>query len=181
LYPQAKIKTLIFFFFVTIARIPALYYLGFWFLYQLVMGLGALFGASPSVAFWAHIGGWVYGMVVVKALSVKPGKKQISESEQKSLLASEERQVRPITGPWVLTPLVDVLIEDDKLTVLANIPGVEERDINIQVTEHRLVISAGYRDIKFYREADLPVSVIPKPVNLMYRNGVLSFTLYRVL
>ncbi len=173
LYPRARIRTLVFYFYmVTVVRIPAFFYLGFWFLYQLIMGFGILLGASSSVAFWAHIGGWAYGMVVVMALGVKP--------RRKPLAISEERPVRPVTAPWVITPLVDVLVEEDRVLVLANIPGVDERDIRIQVYELKLAISAEYRDIKFYREVDLPVPVIPRVQNPIYRNGVLSFMLYRV-
>jgi hypothetical protein len=68
LYPHARIKTLVLVFFV---QIPAWAYLGGWFLYQLVEGHDALFTASAEgsgVAFFAHIGGFVFGWVVTRAL-----------------------------------------------------------------------------------------------------------------
>jgi len=174
LYPQARIRTLVFYIYVvTVVRIPAFFYLGFWFLYQFVMGLGLLLGSSSGVAFWAHIGGWVCGMIAVKAFGIEPRRKPFP--------AQQERPVRPMTAPWVITPLVDILLEEDRVRVLAEIPGVQERDIRIQVSEWRLVISAEYTDIRFYKEVDLPVPVIPKPEYVIYRNGVLSFTLYRAL
>ena len=68
LYPYARIKTLVLVFFV---RIPAWAYLGGWFLYQLHEAHDALFTASAEadgVAFFAHIGGFVFGWVLVRAL-----------------------------------------------------------------------------------------------------------------
>jgi membrane associated rhomboid family serine protease len=172
LYPRAKIRTLVFFFYIiTIVSIPAFYYLGFWFIYQLLMGVGVLLGASSATAFWAHIGGYVYGMAIVKTFNVK--------SRMKPRLLARERPTRPITAPWRIRPLVDVLVVDDRVTVLANLPGVEEREIEIEVSERKVTISAEYRDIRFQRQVALPVSVIPEAKNVVYRNGVLTFTLYR--
>jgi rhomboid family protein len=68
LYPQARIKTLVLVF---IVRIPAWAYLGGWFLYQLHEAHESLFAASAEgggVAFFAHVGGFVFGWVVVRAL-----------------------------------------------------------------------------------------------------------------
>jgi membrane associated rhomboid family serine protease len=68
LYPHARIKTLVLVFFV---QIPAWAYLGGWFLYQLAEAHDALFAASAEgsgVAFFAHVGGFVFGWVVARAL-----------------------------------------------------------------------------------------------------------------
>jgi hypothetical protein len=68
LYPHARIKTLVLVFFV---QIPAWAYLGSWFLYQLHSAHESLFVASADgsgVAFFAHVGGFVFGWVVARAL-----------------------------------------------------------------------------------------------------------------
>jgi membrane associated rhomboid family serine protease len=66
LYPRARIYTLIFLgFFVTTMSVPALVMLGYWFLLQLLSGIPALAGAGGGVAFWAHIGGFVAGLLLV--------------------------------------------------------------------------------------------------------------------
>jgi membrane associated rhomboid family serine protease len=68
LYPSSRILTLVVFFPV---RIPAWYFLGFWFLYQLVEANFGLFAAKANgggVAFFAHVGGFVFGYVVAQAL-----------------------------------------------------------------------------------------------------------------
>ena len=176
LYPRARIRTLVFYFYiVTVVRIPAFYYLGFWFVYQLLFGAITLLGVGSSVAFWAHIGGYAFGMVVVKALSVKPRRLPPTAATERLT-----RPVRPITAPWVIKPLVDVLVGDDRVTVLANIPGVDDRDIRVNVSQWRVEVSAEYRDIKFYRQVALSVPVMPTVQNRIYRNGVLSFTLPRI-
>ena len=67
LFPYSRIRTAIIFFFITFVRIPALYLLGFWFLLQFVGGIGSLGPSAQtgSVAYWAHIGGFVLGIGVV--------------------------------------------------------------------------------------------------------------------
>jgi hypothetical protein len=52
-------------------RISAWFFLGFWFLYQLVEANFGLFGASANgggVAFFAHVGGFVFGFLVASLL-----------------------------------------------------------------------------------------------------------------
>jgi membrane associated rhomboid family serine protease len=64
LYPRARVFTLvpIFFFFTSIA-LPAWVMLGYWMLIQVVGGLG---GAEAGVAFWAHVGGFIVGIALIK-------------------------------------------------------------------------------------------------------------------
>lgn len=67
LYPTARIGILlpIFFFFTTI-ELPALLVIGWWFIQQFFYGLGSLtLAASSGVAFWAHIGGFIAGLVMI--------------------------------------------------------------------------------------------------------------------
>jgi membrane associated rhomboid family serine protease len=72
LYPRARILTLIpIFFFVRLIAIPAALLLGFWFFLQIFSGVGAL-GSSTGVAWFAHIGGFVAGLLLVIPLR-RPG------------------------------------------------------------------------------------------------------------
>ena len=65
LLPRAKVLTVIIF---VLRELPAVFFLGIWFLFQLIDGSASL--ASPQegggVAFFAHIGGFVFGAVTVK-------------------------------------------------------------------------------------------------------------------
>jgi membrane associated rhomboid family serine protease len=68
LFPRADVRTLLFLGpFITITRISAVLMIGFWFVTQLVSGLLSLDTSADQgggVAFWAHIGGFVVGLVV---------------------------------------------------------------------------------------------------------------------
>jgi membrane associated rhomboid family serine protease len=67
LYPAARIEALVFLgFFYQLLRVPAVIVLGFWFLLQLVDGLASLgtTATNGGVAVFAHIGGFVLGLVV---------------------------------------------------------------------------------------------------------------------
>jgi membrane associated rhomboid family serine protease len=67
LFPHARIASLVPIFFIfTLVELPALIFLGFWFISQLFSGWLALSGADMSgVAWWAHIGGFVFGLLAV--------------------------------------------------------------------------------------------------------------------
>lgn len=67
LFPFSRISTVVIFFFITVVRIPAIYLLGFWILLQFVSGIGSLGPSAQDggVAYWAHIGGFILGVVVV--------------------------------------------------------------------------------------------------------------------
>lgn len=67
LYPRARVSTLIpFFYFIRIVWLPAIIVLGSWFLIQLLNGLASInvVMQTGGVAWWAHIGGFVAGMVL---------------------------------------------------------------------------------------------------------------------
>jgi membrane associated rhomboid family serine protease len=71
-YPRAKVVTLILFFpFIRVVPVPALILLGFWFLYQLFLGGASLVPGhqQAGVAWWAHVGGFVTGMVLISLLA----------------------------------------------------------------------------------------------------------------
>ena len=70
-FPTAKVRTLIFFILIPIVDLPALVLLGIWFVLQMVSGLMGLWGVVlEPVAFWAHIGGFVAGMILMPLLSL---------------------------------------------------------------------------------------------------------------
>ena len=65
-YPTAKVRTLVFVGMVFVFDLPALLVLGIWFLMEMVQGLGMLKGiVNMPVAFWAHIGGFVAGLILI--------------------------------------------------------------------------------------------------------------------
>jgi membrane associated rhomboid family serine protease len=69
LHPRADVKCLVpLGFFVTLLRVPAYVVLGLWFLYQIVLNQLGHLGGSPGggVAYMAHIGGFVAGLILIK-------------------------------------------------------------------------------------------------------------------
>jgi membrane associated rhomboid family serine protease len=69
MFPKARVVTVIpLGFFLRMAELPALVVLGMWFVLQLFSGAASLAAASAQqsggVAWWAHIGGFVFGMIV---------------------------------------------------------------------------------------------------------------------
>ncbi|MEE9259412.1 MAG: rhomboid family intramembrane serine protease [Nitrospinaceae bacterium] len=66
LFPNAKVKTLIFLgFFITIIRIRAVILLALWMLFQIISVLAAPEGGGGGVAWSAHVGGFLVGMALI--------------------------------------------------------------------------------------------------------------------
>jgi membrane associated rhomboid family serine protease len=62
LFPRANVKTLVFLFvFVTIIQVPAVFFLGLWFLFQLLSS-----GSGGGIAWYAHIGGFLAGALLIR-------------------------------------------------------------------------------------------------------------------
>lgn len=65
LFPYARVLTLIpIFFFIRLVTVPAVFLLGFWFILQVISGAGSV-GAATGVAWFAHIGGFLSGGLLV--------------------------------------------------------------------------------------------------------------------
>jgi membrane associated rhomboid family serine protease len=75
LFPFSRVRTAIIFFFIIFVRIPAIILLGFWFLLQFFGGIGTLGLSSQGggVAYWAHIGGFLFGIIVVIVYKLSTG------------------------------------------------------------------------------------------------------------
>ena len=88
LHPQARVLTLIFIiFFVTVVEIPALVMLGVWFVLQFLPAVGQLAtpevsGEGGGVAYFAHVGGFIFGLALIK------------------LFANRNRDERPATSAY---------------------------------------------------------------------------------
>ncbi len=83
-------------------------------------------------------------------------------------------------GPQVAEtrePLVDVLDEGKGLRVVAELPGVEEKDIHLELKEDILEFTAEKGDRKYHKELLLPCRA--SLVRSSYRNGVLEIELVK--
>jgi membrane associated rhomboid family serine protease len=91
LYPRVRVKTWIppIFF----VNLPAVLLLGYWFVLQLVMGLGAAQAGeagAAGVAVWAHVGGFVLGLVLIKLFE----KRELSNAKRNKVQLSREEVAR---------------------------------------------------------------------------------------
>jgi rhomboid family protein len=75
LFPRARILTVVFIiFFFTLIELPALVMLGLWFLQQIYFSVAELsdpLGQGSGVAYWAHIGGFVFGLLLIRAFATR--------------------------------------------------------------------------------------------------------------
>jgi membrane associated rhomboid family serine protease len=89
-FPQGIVRIFLFLWvWATIGRFPALFFIGFWFLVQFLSGIGSLGAettATGGTAYWAHIGGFVVGLVVAGLVVLLGGR------------ARPER--KPGAAPW---------------------------------------------------------------------------------
>ncbi|HDO41283.1 MAG TPA: Hsp20/alpha crystallin family protein, partial [Candidatus Bathyarchaeota archaeon] len=74
-------------------------------------------------------------------------------------------------------PLVDIINTNGEIKVIAELPGVEKKDIKLHGTETSLTISVDTPQRKYYKEVELPEKVDPKQAKSTYKNGVLEVTL----
>ncbi|MCL6610909.1 MAG: rhomboid family intramembrane serine protease [Peptococcaceae bacterium] len=69
-FPRARVLALIpIIFFFTLAEIPAVIFLAMWFILQIFNGTASLGGAVNPVAWWAHIGGFLAGILLTKIMA----------------------------------------------------------------------------------------------------------------
>lgn len=82
LHPNARITALVVFFFIQFVTVPAKVVLGIWIAYQLLMSFTSLGAGGGGVAWMAHVGGFVFGYLVMRIIvrfrgrGVTPGRGQ---------------------------------------------------------------------------------------------------------
>ncbi len=74
-------------------------------------------------------------------------------------------------------PLVDVMDEGDRIVVIAELPGVDEKDIQLKVEGDILEIVASGKNRKYQKDVLLPSTVDPESLESSYRNGILEIRL----
>jgi len=76
-------------------------------------------------------------------------------------------------------PLTDVIEGDDEISIIAELPGIEKKDIELSATEDSLRIRVDTSDRKYHKELRLPAKVKPDTTKASYKNGVLEVKLKR--
>lgn len=92
LHPGNRVNSLLILgFFVRVIQLPAFAVLGFWFVLQLFSGLGSL-GAEEAggVAYWAHVGGFVAGFVLMVPIALFTGIRERTSRRRGRFLESDD-------------------------------------------------------------------------------------------
>lgn len=79
----------------------------------------------------------------------------------------------------VREPMVDVFEEDDHVLIVAELPGVGLKDIDVKVKDDVLSIKAEKGDKKYYKEVLLPEAFSREKVNVTCNNGMLEIKCIR--
>jgi HSP20 family protein len=74
-------------------------------------------------------------------------------------------------------PLVDIMENDGTVNVIAELPGVEKKHIELNTTREILTIKVNTPQRKYYKKIDLPSDVDPREAKSTYKNGVLEVIL----
>jgi membrane associated rhomboid family serine protease len=81
MFKGARVRALVPIIFIfTVMELPAVVFLGLWFVFQLFSGFGTIGGTGGGVAFWAHIGGFVAGLLLARRFAVggpRPGQPRV--------------------------------------------------------------------------------------------------------
>ncbi len=76
-------------------------------------------------------------------------------------------------------PLVDAIVQEDSVKVVAELPGVEKSDIALQCDGRNLTVKVDTDKRRYYKDLELPVEVDPDTSRASYKNGVLELVLTR--
>lgn len=83
-------------------------------------------------------------------------------------------------GPRVVEtrePMVDVFEEKDHILIIVELPGVEEKDVRIDVKEEVVSLNAKGRDRKYSKDVKLPCPVDAATLESVYKNGIVEIKL----
>ncbi len=113
----------------------------------------------------------IYGFTIRTGIGTKPrveGFGNIRETE-KGITIEDRRE-----------PIVDVFDEKDHINIVAEIPGVSEKEIKTEVKGDILIITAESTNRKYNKEVLLPSTVDPKTIKSTYKNGILELKLRKI-
>ena len=77
----------------------------------------------------------------------------------------------------VREPIVDVFDEPDHLLIVAEVPGIMQEDVQLELHEDVLTLAAGKGDKKYRKEVLLPASFSSDKMSFSCRNGILEIQL----
>jgi len=116
-------------------------------------------------------GPFVYGYSVTVGPDGKPQVREFGNIKPETRMGKPRVNIKEQREP-----LVDVMETDGEVKVIAELPGVEKKDITLHGTENTLTISVETPQRKYYKEVEMPAKIEPKKAKSSYKNGVLEAT-----
>jgi len=177
MFPKAKIFTIIMAFFITTIRIPALAFIPFWFILQIVF---ALMGSSGGgIAYLAHIGGFIVGVATGYAWKIlTAGKSRVMSMINKPRIKQNELRPRIEDTRSDISP--ELIEGADFYEIIAEIRGVTD------ASKIQAIYVPGIRSMRIVatgtRNYDLLVKLPEKVGNptikyIRYLNGIVRIRL----
>lgn len=77
-------------------------------------------------------------------------------------------------------PLFDVFEEENHLTILSEMPGIDEKDVNIEADENTITITAENARKRYLKKVWLPTSIKKDKIKFTYRNKILQVKLEKL-
>jgi HSP20 family protein len=90
------------------------------------------------------------------------------QSQDGNPIISEERE-----------PLTDIIEGDDDVAVTVEMPGIEKKDIDLNVKKDYLEMKVNTPNRKYHKHLELPCGVVPKTTKATYKNGILDIVIKR--
>ncbi|MFN3527756.1 MAG: archaeal heat shock protein Hsp20 [Candidatus Altarchaeaceae archaeon] len=90
---------------------------------------------------------------------------------------TEGVKIKPEDLVYMREPLIDVIEDDNNITVIAEVPGVDKNDIKLTTTEENLTIDVDTEKRKYHKTINLPAEIIPETAKATYKNGILEVKL----
>ena len=114
-------------------------------------------------------GPFVYGYSVTVGPDGKPKIREFGNIKPETRLGRPQVNIKEQREP-----LVDVMETDGEVRVIAELPGVEKKDIKLHGAENTLTISVDTPQRKYHKEVEMPTKIEPRKAKSTYKNGVLE-------
>ena len=121
---------------------------------------------------------YVYGFSMKTGPDGKPVISEFGNVKAGEISSGKERGIGPVVSD-AREPLVDVSEREKEIIVIAELPGVEKKDIDLEISGDELTITVDTAKKKYYKLVELPAEVKDDATNASYNNGILEIKLKR--
>jgi HSP20 family protein len=115
----------------------------------------------------------------VYGFSIKMGPDGLPHVQEFGNTKNSLRNMKTLEEGLGREPLTDIIEKEKSVSITAELPGVEKKDINVDLREKKLSIKVDTELRKYHKDISLPEDVDPKSVSATYKNGVLDISVDR--